>query len=186
MFLIYFSLNNTQPEFTLMISDINNQARASKRYWMNFPANTMKFQMGQRNKIWTRRNYSYPVKKKKNDKEKEHSMTIIPTNLWENILRRWNGCKIMEKPTLIKSITWSDSIQSFPADVIFHTLLNNNQIFNDIVNFQKDTRTDYTVRFQGLSGSAHRRSKRTPVGIYLHEAHYHGECEFASSKKYRK
>lgn len=32
-----------------------------------------------------------------------------------------------------------------------------------------DAKKLYTVRFQGLSGSAQRRSKRTPVGIYLQE-----------------
>ena len=37
--------------------------------------------------------------------------------------------------------------------------------------FQKSSeineKVKHTVRFHGLSGSAHRRSKRTPVGMYL-------------------
>jgi hypothetical protein len=32
---------------------------------------------------------------------------------------------------------------------------------------KKRNQTKFTVKFQGLSGSAHSRSKRTPVGINL-------------------
>lgn len=38
---------------------------------------------------------------------------------------------------------------------------------------KKEKKKTHTVKFQGLSGCAHRRSKSTPVGIYLQKFHKH-------------